>query len=104
MRRAIIISITLLLAACGSSEDSKVTETRMDDIDSLEGTISDEMVNTDELNEQPLIDSSAPATSSAGPKTKAADDDKQDKGATPESKTTTPPPKLKVEPGVSDGE
>jgi hypothetical protein len=59
MRFTSIIALTLLLAACGSAEDNRVTETRMDDIDSLEGTISDEMVNTDELNEQPMIEAEA---------------------------------------------
>lgn len=63
MRRALISSVTLLLAACGGGDESKVTETRMDDIDSLQGTISDEMVNTDELNEQAMVEaaSAAPA-------------------------------------------
>jgi PBP1b-binding outer membrane lipoprotein LpoB len=102
MRRALIIAITLLLAACGSSEDSKVTETRMDDIDSLEGTISDEMVETDELNEQPMIDTSAPAGSSSAAKPKVKGDDKPEKGAAQTKAAATP--QLKVEPGVNDGE
>ena len=68
MRRALILSVTLLLAACGGSDESKVTETRMDDIDSLQGTISDEMVNTDELNEQAMVEA-APAVT-AKPKAK----------------------------------
>jgi hypothetical protein len=72
MRRASIIMLTLLLAACGSAEDSKVTETRMDDIDSLKGTISDEMVNTDELNEQPMIEAASAPTPK--PKTEKAED------------------------------
>jgi hypothetical protein len=91
MRRIAIIAITLLLAACGSGEDSKVTETRMDDIDNLEGTISDEMVNTDELNEQPMVE----ATPAPGAKPKAKDkaDDKGDDKATPEPKAAEPAPK-----------
>jgi hypothetical protein len=91
MRRIAIIAITLLLAACGSGEDSKVTETRMDDIDNLEGTISDEMVNTDELNEQPMVE----ATPAPGAKPKAKDkaDDKGDDKATPEPKAADPAPK-----------
>ena len=69
MRRASILSLTLLLAACGGGDESKVTETRMDDIDSLQGTISDEMVNTDELNEQAMVEAAPAAT--AKPKAKA---------------------------------
>lgn len=69
MRRALILSVTLLLAACGGGDESKVTETRMDDIDSLQGTISDEMVNTDELNEQAMVEAAPAAT--AKPKAEA---------------------------------
>lgn len=95
MRRASIIAITLLLAACGSGEDSKVTETRMDDIDSLEGTISDEMANTDELNEQPMVEASP--TPGAKPKTKDGGENKgEDKAA--------PAPKLEADPAVAKGE
>lgn len=31
--------------------DAQVTETRMDDIDKIEGTINDDMINIDESNE-----------------------------------------------------
>lgn len=96
MRRTTIIALTLLLAACGSSDDNKVTETRMDDIDSLEGTISDEMVNTDELNEQPLVEAGPPP--GAKPKAKAESKDKS------EQKAATPAPKLNADPAVSKGE
>lgn len=95
MRRASIIAITLLLAACGSGEDGKVTETRMDDIDSLEGTISDEMVNTDELNEQPMVEAS-PAPG-AKPKAKDGGEDKGENKA-------APAPKLEADPAVAKGE
>lgn len=67
-----------LLSACGGGdkENSQVAETRMDDIDSLEGTISDDMINTDESTEEGVFD--APAT--ADPKLKAkADDDQETK-------------------------
>ncbi len=65
MRRVSTLSFVLLLAACGGGDENTVTETRMDDIDSLQGTISDEMVNTDELNEQAMVEAApapAPAT------------------------------------------
>ena len=39
----------LALSACGSGkEDNQVTKSRMDDLESLKGTISDDMINTDE--------------------------------------------------------
>jgi hypothetical protein len=65
MRRA-LISLALALpalSACGggSDADSKVTETRMDDIDSVEGTISDEMVPTDENAELAPVEAEAAA-------------------------------------------
>ena len=69
MRVPLILSLALLLAACGGGDESKVTETRMDDIDSLQGTISDEMVNTDELNEQAMVE--AAPSANAKPKAKA---------------------------------
>ena len=44
------LAMMLLLSACGGSkEDNQATETRMDNLDSLEGTISDDMINTDEV-------------------------------------------------------
>lgn len=52
--RSIISSSVLfaslgMLSACGvATEDNAVTETRMDDLDSLEGTISDDPINTDQ--------------------------------------------------------
>ena len=94
MRRALILSLALSLAACGRGDESKVTETRMDDIDSLQGTISDEMVNTDELNEQAMVEAALPATA----KPKAKPD-----GAT--KAEAKPAAELKVEaPAKADGE
>jgi hypothetical protein len=80
MRRNLILSLTLLLAACGGSGENTVTETRMDDIDNLQGTISDEMVNTDELNEQAMVEAAPAAV--AKPKAKAEAQSKPD-AATP---------------------
>ena len=74
------LALMLLLSACGSSkEDNQATETRMDNLDSLEGTISDDMINTDEaIDDEPVqsgADVSAPAASgdAAPAKTDAAD-------------------------------
>ena len=51
------IAVFLLVSACGSSkEDNQVTETRMDNLDSLEGTISDDMINTDESTDEALVE------------------------------------------------
>lgn len=70
MRRALLIMAIALpaLSACGGNDaDSKVTETRMDDIDSVEGTISDEMIPTDEVTEEAPVEASA-GTAAAKPK------------------------------------
>ncbi len=81
MRRALILMALALpaLSACGDGggADSKVTETRMDDIDSIEGTISDEMIPTDENAEM------APVEAAPAPGTKPKSDDK-DAEAKPE--------------------
>ncbi|WP_395614641.1 hypothetical protein [Sphingorhabdus sp.] len=74
------LAMMLLLSACGGSqEDNQATETRMDSLDSLEGTISDDMINTDEAVDdvpvQPGADVSVPdASKDAAPvKTGTAD-------------------------------
>ncbi len=61
--------IFLALAACSqedgarTAEDSGVTQTRMDDIDNIEGTISDEMIDTTESSDQaPLSGANETAT------------------------------------------
>jgi hypothetical protein len=83
---ALVIS-TASLAACGggNKEDNQVTQTRMDDIDSLEGTISDDMINTDESTDEAPVDA-APAADSKP----AANDDKKktDKAKEPEPAKT----------------
>ena len=54
--------ILLALTACGGSkEDNQVTETRLDDLDSLEGTISDDMINTDESTDEAPVEAAPPA-------------------------------------------
>lgn len=53
----LIVPLALLSACGGNSEDNKVTETRMDDLDSLEGTISDDMINTDESTDESPLES-----------------------------------------------
>ena len=70
------LALMLLVSACGSSkEDNQVTETRMDNLESLKGTISDDMINTDESTDEAPLDA-APADSKPAkaevPKTDAA--------------------------------
>ena len=71
MRPALFAPAVLLLtlAACGGSkEENQVTETRMDDIDSIEGTISDDAINMDESTDEAPVEA-APLPSDK-PKTK----------------------------------
>ena len=74
--RPILISLSLLtvtlLLGCSdktsgtpSSEANKVTQTRMNDIDRLEGTISDEMIITDDANDEALLDTETTAKTDA---------------------------------------
>jgi hypothetical protein len=69
---AIVPALALLSACTENTEDSNVTETRMDDLDSLEGTISDDMINTDQSTDEAPVDA-APVTAAPveGEKTKA---------------------------------
>jgi hypothetical protein len=93
-----------VLAACdmlGGGEDAQVTETRIDDLDSLEGTISDEMVDTDAVNEEPMIDSSSPddAKQEAEPKAGA----KSEKKPAPKAEAApTPAPAPAAAPAVTE--
>jgi hypothetical protein len=85
---ALILS-TLALSACGGSkEDNQVTQTRMDDIDSLEGTISDDMINTDESTDEAPLDAAPPAADGKPkPKEKATDEDEDKADEQAASKT-----------------
>ncbi len=77
MRRLLTVTALLILpaiSACSNSdtktaEDSKVTETRMDDIDKIEGTISDEMIDTTESTQPAPL---------AGKEAEADKDDKEE--------------------------
>jgi protein involved in sex pheromone biosynthesis len=62
MRKIILtpfVCSALLLSACSSEGDSKasgqVTQTRMDDIDKIEGTINDDMINVDESTDSAVL-------------------------------------------------
>jgi hypothetical protein len=98
--------ITLLgapmLTGCDSGnivtggKDEKVTAVPMGDIDSAEGTISDEMINTDESTDEAPLDNS-PVAASAAPKKQDAASKKPDESKpekTPDSSTLAQPAAL----------
>lgn len=72
---ALILSSLVLSACGGSKEDNQVTQTRMDDIDSLEGTISDDMINTDESTDEAPLDAAPAAAAQPKTKKKGTDED-----------------------------
>ena len=73
---ALIAALASLSACGGSAEDNKVTETQMDDLDSVEGTISDDMINTDESTDEAPVDAPLP-TDGASPRAKTATEAKE---------------------------
>lgn len=86
----LLVALPMLHACGGSKEDSKVTETRMDDLDSVEGTISDDMVNTDQSTDEAPLEAAPPADA----KPKAKDDSAKPKDDTSdEVKTADKAPK-----------
>ena len=83
----------LTLTACGGSkEDSQVTETRMDDLDSLEGTISDDMINSDESTDEAPVEAAV-----AGPAATKMQEPKAKLDKT-QSKETGGPDIVKIDP------
>ena len=72
------LALMFLVSACGSSkEDNQVTETRMDNLDSLEGTISDDMINTDESTDEAPVEAAPVDTGASKATAPKADADKQ---------------------------
>ncbi len=71
---AIVMSLALLSACGGNKEDNQITETRMDDLDSLKGTISDDMINTDESTDEAPVEAAPPTESAKAKDDKKADD------------------------------
>jgi hypothetical protein len=71
---AIVMSLALLSACGGNKEDNQITETRMDDLDSLEGTISDDMINTDESTDEAPVEAAPPTEGAKAKDDKKADD------------------------------
>ena len=82
---SLVLSIAMLSACGGNKENSQVTETRMDDIDSLEGTISDEMINTDESTDEAPLD--PPPAAEGNPK--AADENSAEEKASDKTASET---------------
>jgi PBP1b-binding outer membrane lipoprotein LpoB len=101
MRPLILASLLFLpmLSACSgeTAGDKKVSQTKMNDIDSLEGTINDDIINTDQTTEEAPLEASAPAspTASAALKKEAA---KPSALAKPEPKPVPPAPALPTDP------
>jgi uncharacterized membrane protein YukC len=92
MRYAALALALLALTACGGNkEDNQVTETRMDDLDSLEGTISDDMINTDELTDEAPIEAapSPDGKASAKSEDKAADEPEEPSSTKTDDKAAT---------------
>ncbi len=89
-----VLAILLLTSACGSSkEDNQVTETRMDDLDGLEGTISDDMINTDQSTDEPPLEGAPAGADTANSATTDSDTAEQEpsaKAPAVPSKTDTP--------------
>ena len=82
MKRLWPLAALLVLAACGdktadqSTQDAEVTETVMDNVDDLQGTISDDMITIDDIRSQaPTFDAgaTAPAADAAANEGTSAD-------------------------------
>jgi hypothetical protein len=112
MRRNILfsalITATALLQGCDSGgggiiggKEDKVTQVKMDDIDSIEGTISDEMINTDESTDEAPLDNSVSADPK--PKAKPAKDTKET-AAKPKSDTAPSAPVASTAEDTAGGE
>ncbi len=92
------LSAVFILSACGSGGgESKMSETRMDDLESLNGTISDDMLNTDEATDEAPVD--APPAQAAPSKNVEPKDDpvpgKTEKNESPETVKAEPEPATK---------
>lgn len=81
MRRILIVAATAslgLITACSGGESENggearaVTQTRMDDIDKIEGSISDEMIDTNESGEEAPLAGSDAIAGAANPEAAAA--------------------------------
>lgn len=75
------LALFALTACGGAKEDNQVTETRMDDLDSLEGTISDDMINTDESTDEAPVEAAPPAEGKTTAKDDKKDADKDEEPA-----------------------
>ncbi|GEM_PF-932386 len=90
-RMAAAALITLTIAACSGNEapdSDNVTETRMDDVDVIDGTISDEMVDVDTIQQ----------VDATGEEEDAKSDDKKDAASGDEKKTAGTPGEETAEP------
>ncbi len=103
MRRSIsyisLLTIAAMLQGCSGGNDSNagaagesnaVTQTRMDDIDSLQGSISDEMIITDEATDEGALETaeSGPADADKPASTDKSTDSAADKAKDTETRGT----------------
>ena len=82
---AVVASLVMLSACGGTAEDNKVTETRMDDLDSIEGTISDDMINTDQSTDEAPVDAAPPVEGTPKAKPAKTEEKAEDEPAAPKT-------------------
>lgn len=90
----IVAAIFILgLSACNNTkEDKKVTETRVDDLENLEGTISDDIIMTDTSTDEGPLEAAPPVEV----KEKAKSEEK------PEENADVPSPEVAVEKAATE--
>lgn len=94
MRVLLLLLLALPLAGCSDAnkEDNKVTQTIMDDIDSIEGTINDDMIDTDQSTEQAPLEAAPVADTATKNDTKSAETKKTQTPPAVEPQTTEAKP------------
>ncbi len=81
---AALAVLTAISTACGNGSDGgkasgQVTETRMNDIDAIEGTINDDMIDTDDSTETtPLAKDDGKEATNSSSSSDSADDNSQE--------------------------
>ncbi|WP_373475447.1 hypothetical protein [Sphingorhabdus sp.] len=95
MRTNYIVAAILILglSACSDTkEDKKVTETRVDDLENLEGTISDDIIITDTSTDEGPLEAAPPVEVKENAKS----------GEKPEENADVPAPEVAVEKAATE--